>query len=64
MLIRHVSLVACLCWGSLAAYGDAANGAGYVFELPGPNIAGAHFQGWGYNANPFNPVFDGLGPTS
>ena len=64
MLIRHVSLVACLCWGSLAAYGDATSGAGYVFELPGPTIAGAHFQAFGYNANPFNAIFDALGPTS
>jgi uncharacterized protein (TIGR03437 family) len=64
MLIRHVSLVACLCWASLATYGDATSGAGYIFELPGPTIAGSHFQGFGYNANPFNPIFDNQGPTS
>ena len=63
MLIRHVSLVACLCWASLATYGDAT-GAGYVFELPGPSIAGAHFQAYGYNSSPFNVLYDNLGPTS
>lgn len=52
MLNRYVSLAACLSLSaSISVIGQSNQGAGYVFELPGPNSAGSNLQGFIYNGN-------------
>lgn len=63
MSIRNVTLVAGLCLAaSVAAFGQP--GAGYIFQLPGPNSsANTPIYGYPYAANPITPTVDTLGPN-
>jgi uncharacterized protein (TIGR03437 family) len=65
MLNRYVSLAACLSlFASISAFGQGNQGAGYVFELPGPSSAGSNLQGFIYNGNFVGPdIPTGVGPA-
>lgn len=68
MFNRQVSLVArlCLVASFCLALGVNASGqsSGYLFQLPGANVAGSRFFGFVYDANPLSPLVDKSGPQS
>lgn len=64
-MFKRNSLFAVWLWLAVCAavFGQGNQGAGYLFQLSGPNSSGGQFFGFVANANPFNPVFTASGPA-